>query len=317
MFANLIENNVLLDKDYRVGIILSVLVHILFILFAIYGLPKIKTDKPSIEAPITIEFIDAEISEVTQTDKISNERIKKEKSEIKKPEIKRVIKTTPKMTQISPPKLSIPKPPEVNDADLAKIRDIKQPDLDAVRAPDNKKPKITAPVSTPKPYRKPDNPKLVKKETKLLTENNSEEFASLLKNIAPEVEANKNDDIPDAPLTKDDKKPLINRFGDKLTVSEQGALKSQLNSCWNFIIGAKNAKNLVVKLKLTVNPDRTVRQAVIVDKNRYNSDSFFRAAVDSALRAIKHPNCHELKLPPEKHEVWNIITVNFDPREVI
>jgi hypothetical protein len=46
------------------------------------------------------------------------------------------------------------------------------------------------------------------------------------------------------------------------------------------------------------------------------SDPFFRSAAESALRAVLNPRCNPLRLPPEKYEQWQTMTLNFDPREM-
>ena len=82
-------------------------------------------------------------------------------------------------------------------------------------------------------------------------------------------------------------------------------------------IGARDAKNLIVELTLDVNPDRTVANAEIVDKSRYASDSFFRAAADSAMRAVRNPRCSPLELPADKYDQWKHIDFTFDPRDML
>ena len=64
-----------------------------------------------------------------------------------------------------------------------------------------------------------------------------------------------------------------------------------------------------------MNPDRSVRDARIINQLRYNTDSFYRAAADSAMRAIF--KCSPLDLPPKKYDLWKTITVTFDPRTML
>jgi hypothetical protein len=60
-----------------------------------------------------------------------------------------------------------------------------------------------------------------------------------------------------------------------------------------------------------------VQDAQIVDTMRYNSDTYYRAAADSALRAVRNPQCNPLDLPPQKYELWKTIVVTFDPRKML
>jgi hypothetical protein len=95
------------------------------------------------------------------------------------------------------------------------------------------------------------------------------------------------------------------------------ALRNQLAGCWSVPAGAKYAENLVVEVRIFVNPDRTVREAQILDRSRYNRDTAFRAAAESAVRAVYHPMCNPLRLPPDKYEQWKTIVVQFDPRKML
>ena len=66
-----------------------------------------------------------------------------------------------------------------------------------------------------------------------------------------------------------------------------------------------------------MNRDGTVNKSSVLDRGRYNRDSTFRAAADSALRALRNPRCSPLKLPPEKYDQWKSIVINFDPRSML
>jgi hypothetical protein len=99
-----------------------------------------------------------------------------------------------------------------------------------------------------------------------------------------------------------------------MTTGELDAFRMQLSQCWNILPGAARAETLAVNLTITVNQDRTVRDVQITDLARYTTDTFFRAAADNAIRAIKHPDCTPLDLPADKYTMWREITLNFDPR---
>ena len=93
-------------------------------------------------------------------------------------------------------------------------------------------------------------------------------------------------------------------------------MRRQISLCWNPPIGARDAQNLIIELLIDVNPDRTVANVDLVDKGRYGSDSFFRAAADSAIRAVRSPKCSPLELPVDKYEQWKRIDFTFDPRDM-
>ena len=54
----------------------------------------------------------------------------------------------------------------------------------------------------------------------------------------------------------------------------------------------------------------------LINDNRLN-ESFFRAAAESALRAVNHPECKKLKVPEKKYETWKEIILDFDPSQSI
>jgi hypothetical protein len=107
------------------------------------------------------------------------------------------------------------------------------------------------------------------------------------------------------------------KIGEKMSMSEIDALRRQIERCWNPPAGAPEAENLVVEVQLQINQDGTVRQAQIVDTSRMYRDSYYRAAAESVLRAVKHPSCTPLKLPHEKYDLWRETKLTFNPRELV
>ena len=77
------------------------------------------------------------------------------------------------------------------------------------------------------------------------------------------------------------------------------------------------AEDMVVDVRIAVNPDRTLQQATIVDQLRYNTDSVFRAAADAAMRALRNPRCTPLELPPDKYEEWKDTVLTFNPKDML
>lgn len=102
-----------------------------------------------------------------------------------------------------------------------------------------------------------------------------------------------------------------------MTVSEIDVVRRQIERCWNVPAGARDAENLVVKVRVELNIDGTPRTAAIVDDGRVRTDSFYRAAAESALRAVLNPRCHPFKLPAEKYDRWKSMTLVFNPRDMV
>src|SRR5262249_43452936 len=87
--------------------------------------------------------------------------------------------------------------------------------------------------------------------------------------------------------------------------------------CWNVPAGARDARDLVVEIRVVVDHDGIVQQATIVDQSRLGSDPFFRAAAESARRAFFNPQCRPLPLPAEKYAIWKDLVVVFSPKDIL
>jgi outer membrane biosynthesis protein TonB len=115
-------------------------------------------------------------------------------------------------------------------------------------------------------------------------------------------------------------------LGTGLTISQMDALKSDIQRCWNVPAGARDAENLRIELRVHFNPDGTVRRVEVLDTIRYNTDSFYRAAADSARRAVER--CQNgtrfdgsyrqgYDLPREQYDTWRTVRLTFDPQEML
>jgi len=101
-----------------------------------------------------------------------------------------------------------------------------------------------------------------------------------------------------------------------ITPGEFNVLMSQLLRCWSPPVSPRGTNSAAVEIDITVNPDRTVARAAVVDQARYASDPVFRAFAEGALKAIHDPNCSPLALPQDKYDEWKSMTIYFDPKEV-
>ncbi len=101
-----------------------------------------------------------------------------------------------------------------------------------------------------------------------------------------------------------------------VTMSEIDMVRRQIEQCWNLPGGAKNAQDLIVTITVEMNPDGIPRTAAIDDQAQMQSNSFYRVAAESALRAVLNPRCHPFKLPREKYERWKTMTLVFNPKEM-
>jgi outer membrane biosynthesis protein TonB len=101
-----------------------------------------------------------------------------------------------------------------------------------------------------------------------------------------------------------------------VTSGEIEAVRRQIERCWNLPSGVKEADNVIVAVRVTMNADGTPLSATIEDGGSMQSNPHYRAAAESAVRAVLNPRCHPFKLPPEKYQTWKTMTLVFNPKEM-
>ena len=102
-----------------------------------------------------------------------------------------------------------------------------------------------------------------------------------------------------------------------LTLNEEDALKAQIFGCWSIPLGLPYNENLLVRIKLLLEPDGTVTKTEIIDHARMNKpgQGFYKVLAESALRAVKL--CQPLRVPSTGYERWKELQLNFDAREML
>jgi outer membrane biosynthesis protein TonB len=219
----------------------------------------------------------------------------------------------PVLTPLPPPSAEMP------PTELVKPPEPKPAPPPPVLKPEPPKP--TEKVEVPKPKEKPEPPQQIAKNEPKSEQKKYDpgQFEALLKNLAAQPTAPSPDAPPQRPRVASAKPSSQPRapLGSQLTASEMDLIREQIARCWNVPAGARDAKDLVVEIRVAVDPDGTVRQATIVDQARLGSDPFFRAAAESARRAFFNPMCRPLRLPPEKYAIWKDLVVDFSPKDIL
>lgn len=300
MTAAVMNHNMnLRDADFHMArpVGISLAFHTLIIAIILIGFPYISPEIEDIVDPVPVEIINE--SDMPQTDQKPAASEHRRAPVDEKPQEEPPRPQAPTVTSATPPKPVAPQPPEPKESVPMPKDDV----LDKVPAPEAK------PAAPPKPLKRPMLTQKTADE-----QEQQEDFQSVLRNLMQPVPA------PAAPSqaqeTGEKPSPLA-QYGQQMTSSELDMLRQQLSECWKLMAGARYAEDLIVDIKLYMNPDRTIRDAQILDQFRYFGDSYFRAAADSALRAVRNPSCSPLQLPPEKYEQWKVMTVTFDPREML
>ena len=179
----------------------------------------------------------------------------------------------------------------------------------------------------PKPKSKPTPPDFSLKEEKKEKVKKNEESSQQKKekknrmdSILKSIEKIKKDNQKSLDEKKDDEqiedKQEIKEvsLGEKLTISEKDAIRRQFYRCWIVPAGAKDLKKLIVSIRIKLNEEGEVINAKLLTDNGRNNP-FFRAASESAMRAVNHPECKKLQVPKKKYTTWKEIILDFDPSQ--
>lgn len=264
--------------------------HIAAFVLGIVSFPWLKKDYV-IPPPVSVEMVT--IDEMNQTIKQAELPPKKVEKKVEKPP--------------APPK---PAPSATNTS-----KEMVKPTKEIKKEEPVKKDETVVVDPNAHPDKKLDKKDEKKKK---VAEEPKKDFSAVLKNLAEEKPQEKTEKIkdlkPDEPAPREEGRPVP--LGQRMTMTEMDALRAQLEGCWNVPVGAKDVENTTIDIFMVINRDRTLRSAEIVDTSRYNSDSFFRAIADTAMRAVRSPNCSPFDLPPDKYESWNQVTVTFDPSQM-
>ncbi len=261
---------------------ISILLHTALLLIAAFGLPMLLPDTPE-PSPLvmTVELVPVgEITNLKPSDKPITEEKKANTAKTSKP--------------VQP---SAKDKPEPKEEKLVKTFDpLKEDD-----APTKDKPKP-----------KDEKPKEEKPK--------KDDFAALLNQLRQENTPDKSKDAKDSTNTPENKTRSEAAYDDSLplSISEKDAISSQFLLCWTMPAGAKDAHSLAVRVKVKLNQDGSVLSAEIAPDQigRYRSEPFFRAAADSAVRAVH--KCSPLKnLPPDKYGSWREMEMNFNPSDLM
>ena len=164
---------------------------------------------------------------------------------------------------------------------------------------------------------KKQNPDKVDEEVKQVSEFEKKELFDPT-NIAALIDKSKVDSAEVVKKNDDitqDKERSIENTG--LTLSEEDALKAQIFGCWSIPLGLPYNEDLLVRIKLMLEPDGSIAKTEIIDHARMNKpgQAFYKVLAESALRAVKL--CQPLRVPTTGYERWKDLQLNFDAREML
>ncbi len=314
----------------RTGAFISAIMHVCVLVIAYFGLPW-TVDELSLDVPI-IEVDIVEVTDETNLPPKEPEQEPEEKPETPEP---------PKQQAATPPPPP-PSPPEPEpvvepepEPEPAPLKMAALPEPEPVPEPPKPEPEpevkkeepkpapkpVPRPVAKPKPPPKPKTPPAKKQEEKKPAFDSSR-IAALLdkkkKDEGPKQPAKKKVPVFKRPEIKASTTAPTSAFVARLTISDVDFLRRQIERCWTVPAGARDAENLVVKIRIALNVDGTLRGSPeIVDRARMDKagQEFYRTAAESARRAVLQ--CAPYKMPRDKYERWRDIVLTFNPKQML
>ena len=286
------------------SLFISSVLHGALIFITAMSLPFLAKKPLDIPPIVSVELIQiAEKTNIPFAPKAKKIIEKKKKKKLKEKEKKFVSEQAP------PKKVKKTKTKTVVSVDQNEKIDNKTPD--AIPLPE----KTVKKIETKKENKQ--NPDKLDKEVKQVSEFEKKEFVDL-DNIAKLIDKAKEDSAEvikkNNDITQDQEKNIENN---RLTLSEEDALKAQIFGCWSIPLGLPYNEDLLVRIKLMLEPDGSVTKTEILDHARMNKpgQGFYKVLAESALRAVKL--CQPLRVPTTGYERWKELQLNFDAREML
>ena len=287
------------------SLIISSVLHGALIFITAMSLPFLAKKPLDIPPIVSVELIQiAEKTNIPFAPKAKKIIEKKKKKKLKEKEKKLVSEQAP------PKKVKKTKTKTVVSLDKKKEK-IDNQTPEAVPLPDKTIKKIETKKETKQ------NPKKVDNEVKQVSEFEKKDIFDL-NNIAALIDKSKIEDAEKIKKNNEitqDKDRNIENTG--LTLSEEDALKAQIFGCWSIPLGLPYNEDLLVRIKLKLDPDGSVAKTEILDHARMNKpgQGFYKVLAESALRAVKL--CQPLRVPSTGYERWKDLQLNFDAREML
>lgn len=313
----------------RQSYIFSASLHAGILAVGIFGLPY-WWEKPREPEPMVVLAEFAPIAEKTNVPKVQPQVVetKAPPKEEPVPEAKPAPEPPKQQAAATPPPPPPPPTPEPpKQVEAPKPQPLPEPVPSAKPLPKPKEvvetPEPPKVAEKPKPEVKPAPPKPTQQRTeeKSKTPNFSDVAALVNKMKAPPAPTPQQ-----APQTASRTPPAAapraegpSNPNQPISMSEKDFIRKQVEDKWQFDIGAKDAGNLQVRIRFSLNPDGSLRQQPeIVDQARMfmPGNESYRAAAESARRAVL--KAVPFQLPPGDRDKWGQeIILNFDPRMML
>lgn len=301
----------------RNAAIISACVHALVIALVYFGLPSLFHPKPIEMAPVPVEIVSAQDEQAAVNPPPAPQPPAKQPPKPAPPPKAETPPPPPQPPKPTPPQKAEtppPPPPEAEPLPLPKEKPKPPPKPEAKPKPPQK---VAAAPPTPVPKRKPKPP--------------PDQLQALLKNLAQQKAQQEKAQKTEKKTPPKKAEPIdVNSLVASLKAPQRSDIdkrrlgaslaqmvQQQISPCWSVPGGAKDVQGMKIAVRIQLNQDGTLRGAPRIEDTGKMSDPFYRAVAESALRALRNPNCSPLKLPLDEYDLWRDITFLFEPGEAL
>lgn len=299
------------QKTFQRYLIISCILHLIFISVFMYGLPSFR--KPPEPEMVVFDVVDAsDIPNIrNQTPNPSKEPEIKESQRVKKAEEAPEVKEEPVKEEPAKEEVKLPeKEAEVIPEKKEEIKKTEKKKEEAKKEKPKEKPKPKIKVTEPpkKPVKKP-----AKKEEDVIDD--------ILKNLEKESDGQevKSPNRDSAIRAPEGKFAKGNNYDEDspLSVTEKMLIKKQIEKQWQPPVGALSIENIQVILHLKVLEDGTITDVKIKDVLcPAGAEQTCDLVAQSSARAAKKASPLQ-NLRPNRYDIWREFDLRFDPSNIM
>jgi membrane protein involved in colicin uptake len=287
------------QKAFQRDLIISLVLHLIFVVIFIYGIPSIFEKLPEENQVITFEMLT--VSDIVN---VRNQDIKKpEPKEIK--ESKKIEKSSTKAKE----ELKEPEEKPVEKTEVVEKEAEIVPEKEKKKEIPKKeeKPKKVIP---PKKEKEKVKPKKIEKPVK----KQEDVIDSILQNLEKESDGEKKNSLNRTTSSQENEGKFARGNHDEdspLSITEKMLIKQQIEDNWTQVVG--NLENIKVKISLELEIDGTVTKADILSINcPPGADQICQLVAETTKRAVKKASPVK-NLRPDRYDIWKKFDLDFYP----
>lgn len=290
----------------RSAIVFSTLMHIAFFVLAYVGLPD-WWESVVIETPIPVQMVE-NISDVTSPAP-AQETVEtppppepvEEQAEEQPPPPAPTPPPAPQPVEevpVTEPEEVVPEP--IPQESVEEDEPEPEPEPQEVQIAEQPPAKPTPPEDVPEPQEEPED----------------DAFENLLLDLENVAETQTAQAEPTQ--TQSETPPIpTSSSSDNLSISAKDAMRRKVISCWNIDPGTRDAEDMLIIIRLWLNPDGSIQNVKIEDDGSWGGNPVYRAASESAQRAVLRCAPYYDVLGSEPYDEWSFMTLRFSPKDLL